>query len=361
VKKGLPIIPTQWQTARRTKLPIGFPTAAELAHLHSVFDEVAAHVAKRRNAALARTLFPAPRRVEAPPPRRLQVVIDRPRRGRRALAVYLQGNGKLRGWPGAASIQLRSVNRKITAVDTVELKATGLFRVRLSPRAPFTCTTYASIEATCPTSCDFKGSGCYAQTGYTRFAGIRLDRAAAGVSGDDVIREEATAIRAAFNGRQVPQDGARGGRDLRLHIAGDVSSAAGARLLGDAAEDWRRRGGGSVWSFTHRWSTIRRSAWGPAISVLASVEHPRQFAAARAQGYAPAIVVERFPNGGKSWRADGLKVIPCPAETTETTCSQCRLCLDRDLVKMNAAIAFAVHGRGTKLATAKLLQIRRRP
>jgi hypothetical protein len=35
--------------------------------------------------------------------------------------------------------------------------------------------------------------------------------------------------------------------------------------------------------------------------------------------------------------------------------------LDRDLVKMNAAIAFAVHGRGTKLATAKLLQIRRRP
>jgi hypothetical protein len=199
-EEGPPDHPDAVQTARRTKLPIGFPTAAELAHLHSVFDEVAAHVAKRRNAALARTLFPAPRRVEAPPPRRLQVVIDRPRRGRRALAVYLQGNGKLRGWPGAASIQLRSVNRKITAVDTVELKATGLFRVRLSPRAPFTCTTYASIEATCPTSCDFKGSGCYAQTGYTRFAGIRLDRAAAGVSGDDVIREEATAIRAAFTG-----------------------------------------------------------------------------------------------------------------------------------------------------------------
>src|SRR5262249_7514854 len=98
-----------------------------------------------------------------------------------------------------------------------------------------------------------KGSGCFAEAGFTRFMARRLDAAAEGLAADQVIAEEAQLIDAAFKGGRVPQDGARGGRDLRLHVGRDVGSALGARPLAGpsggrprGAGGWRApRGGGA--------------------------------------------------------------------------------------------------------------------
>ena len=95
--------------------------------------------------------------------------------------------------------------------------------------------------------------------------------------------------------------------------------------------------------YTHAWRDVDRSSWGPAVSVLASVEKPTDIPLARAHGYAPAIVVERHQSAA-AYELEGTRIIPCPAETRGATCVSCRLCLDRDLYAMRAGIAFAVHG-----------------
>ncbi len=82
------------------------------------------------------------------------------------------------------------------------------------------------------------------------------------------------------------------------------------------------------------------------ITVLASAEKPSEIEQAREKGYATALVVEEFLSE-KAFKIGGSKamVVPCPAETRRTTCADCRLCLDRDLLDMNVAIAFKLHGQ----------------
>jgi hypothetical protein len=192
------------------------------------------------------------------------------------------------------------------------------------------------------------------QSGATVGVARRQDEAARGYTALEVIREEVKLIDRAFH-RAVPQDGARGGRDLRLHVGGDVGCVEGAVLLGGAACRWRDRGGGAVWSFTHLWREIPRSAWGDAINVIASIETPENIEQARVAGYPAALVVSNLPSTRAfTLRGTTARIIPCPAETSgkatkRISCASCRLCVDRDLLAMNAAIAFEAHGPGARL------------
>jgi hypothetical protein len=77
------------------------------------------------------------------------------------------------------------------------------------------------------------------------------------------------------------------------------------------------------------------------------VEHVPDAELAWALGYAPAIVVPRFPST-KAFVLAGsdIRWTPCPAELKKATCATCRLCLDHT-DRMHAerrGIAFAVHG-----------------
>lgn len=256
---------------------------------------------------------------------------------------------------GAARFVPVSHNRKLAPIERIP---TGT-RPRPRTRGPFVSTTDVSIAATCNDACSFKGGGCFAEAGFTRFTARKLDAAARGLTADDVIAEEVRLIDAAFDSGPVPQDGARGGRDLRLHVGGDVGSARGAQLLAGAAGRWRDRGGGAVWSFTHAWRDVPRETWG-SISVLASLERPQDIEAARAAGYAAAIVVNEFPSD-KAFILPGssAKIVPCPAETRGKTCVECRLCLDADkLAKRNVAIAFEAHGPTARRVREVLVQQR---
>jgi hypothetical protein len=170
----------------------------------------------------------------------------------------------------------------------------------------------------------------------------RLDREAVrrGWSGIATIEAEVAKIDKLFV-RGVPQDGARGGRDLRLHVSGDAFSTTGAELLAGAADRWLSRGGGSVWTFTHLWRRIPRASWGP-ISVLASVETRIEAREAIELGYAPALTVQEHDGPHAISLGDGARAVPCVAQTRGITCVECRLCLD-NLVP-ERGITLALHG-----------------
>lgn len=219
-------------------------------------------------------------------------------------------------------------------------------------------STYASIKGSCPDTCSMKDNGCYAQGGHVAFTVRRLDAAAVESNQDtrDIARAEARAINNSFNGGQIPQDGARGGRDLRIHTAGDARTVSAVKELAKAATNWLLRGGGSAWSYTHAWSTVSRKFWGK-ISCLASIEKIEQAWEVRRQGYAPALVVATHPEDGKAWKdSTGHTWIPCPAQTqANKSCVDCRLCMNADALHSRVAgIAFAAHGFKTSAIQKRL-------
>lgn len=211
-------------------------------------------------------------------------------------------------------------------------------------------STYGSIKATCG-PCSLKDNGCYAQTGLTNIHTRRADRLAEGMTPLQAAREEKRLIQKAFKGGVIPQDGSKGGRDLRLHVAGDARTVGAAKQLAIAAKNWEDRKGGAVFSYTHAHAKVLRDHWG-AVSVLASVETGEEAEEAKLQGYAPAIVVDVHPKGAKVFTVDGSNTsfIPCPQQTMKAAgCTDCRLCMnDGRLKELNMGIAFALHGSGTK-------------
>lgn len=261
---------------------------------------------------------------------------------------------------GAVRVREASASRKLSPL-TYEVDRRG--RRRPVPTAPFCSSTYASIAATCSDGCPFKRDpvtgelgGCFAEAGFTGHLVRNLDRGAVelGLSGVDVALEEVRALERAFGYGPIPQDGYRGrGRDLRIHVSGDVADAESARLLGQAATAWKKRRGGTVWTYTHTWRQIPREAFGPDLQVLASCETREAVRHARVRGYAPALVVSQF-RSERAYESGGLRILPCPAETRGVTCVECRLCLDRDLLDLDLVIGFAIHGSARKRAEAAL-------
>jgi len=201
--------------------------------------------------------------------------------------------------------------------------------------------TYASIEKTCPKDCALKDESCYAQTAYVGIQVARLDKEASNLSALELAKMEAMAIDAAYGGGKVPA-----GRDLRIHVSGDSRTIAGSRLINSAVGRWKARGGNDAWSYSHSWKNVSRSNW-KNVSILASIDKVEDAELAKAQGYAPAIVVSEFKND-KTFTLPGsdVKWIPCPAQTKDNVaCTDCRLCMRSSyLENSNHGIAFAAHG-----------------
>lgn len=214
--------------------------------------------------------------------------------------------------------------------------------------------TYVSIKASCPTDCPLMGEGCYAELSFTGITSRRLDDKAAGFSPIQVAREEAKAIRNSYNGKKVPYN-----RSMRLHVAGDSRTITGTKIINKAIGDWKKRGGGDCWSYTHAWKHVPRSEW-KNVSMLASVSNIDEVSKAKEQGYAPAIVVEEHPDD-KVYQLNGsdVKWIPCVAQTRGVGCSDCKLCFNADrLLKDNMGISFAVHGVKKNIIKRRLALIK---
>lgn len=255
-----------------------------------------------------------------------------------------------------ALVIARAANRKLAPVDLLDV---GPGRKRPVAKPPYCSATYMPIAQTCPSSCTFKGKGCFASSGYSGRAVRRLEELARGKSELELAQAEALAIDR-LDRKGVALDGGRDGesrRDMRLHVSGDVTEASGLDVLTASVARWQARGGGAAWSFTHAWRTLPRERW-RTISILASIETAAQVEEARSRSYVPALTIREFPQGAKPFRIPGADTtfIPCPAETKGTTCVQCRLCLDREpyLHDANRGISFAVHGMAATAAKKRL-------
>ncbi len=202
--------------------------------------------------------------------------------------------------------------------------------------------TYVTINA-CPNTCQLKNNGCYASLGNVGIHVSRLDKNAEANNSTpmDAALQEANLIKNSFKGKSIPY-----GKHLRLHVSGDTTTKEGAKVLSEAIDGYKKRGGGLVWSYTHAHRTVPRSAWTKNISILGSVDSIEEVKKVRRKGYAPAIVVTHF-DSHKAFSIKGCKTkfIPCPAQTKENvTCVDCKLCMRADdLYERNYGIAFAAH------------------
>lgn len=205
--------------------------------------------------------------------------------------------------------------------------------------------TYAS-QATCPTSCTFRGSGCYAEYGLVGFETRQLN---ADAENRQLSALQIAGIEAAAISRLAPD-----GRALRLHVVGDCATDATARVVSSAADLFMQRGGGQAWTYTHGWRDVERASWGQ-VSVLASCETAEDVRAGHDRGYAAAVVLPEHGPAGR-YDVDGVSIVECPQQTREDiTCADCRLCQRADYLQdSRTVIGFVVHSGGTKKARAAI-------
>jgi hypothetical protein len=208
--------------------------------------------------------------------------------------------------------------------------------------------TYVSIQRSCSDHCPLKAGGCYAKTGNVGMHSARMDREAANLTSMQLAQNEAASIDASPTRSKI----------LRLHVSGDCSTPETASIVAAAANRWKNRCGGKVWTYTHSWREVNRSVW-KGVSILASVHTVREAVAALKRRYAPAIIVGEFASP-QAFQMPGSRItwIPCPAQSMPEkgiTCDKCQLCLNAErLAKNYQGIAFKAHGSGKNLAKRHL-------
>ena len=205
-----------------------------------------------------------------------------------------------------------------------------------------TSATYVSQQS-CPSSCRLRTKGCYANYHLVGLTTRRLNEQAADLDAVTLAENEASAIRSLT-----------GKRPLRLHVVGDCSTDAAARIVSNAADEYRAKDNAPVWAYTHAWRDVARESWN-GVSVLASCESVAEVKEAMAKGYGTAMVVAEH-SGHAAKAVDGIKMLPCPSQTGKSeSCVTCKLCFDADrLRETSTVICFEVHGAGWKQAQTAL-------
>jgi hypothetical protein len=259
-------------------------------------------------------------------------------RGRRSRRVRLFAvGGKVDPTALAAVVALKN------AVNAERDEPTGVLLQRASGNTKLgeAAATYVARQS-CPADCRFRGAGCYAEFDNTGTHWRRASRGGEGLTPLRLAENEAALI------RRTPAD-----RHLRLHVAGDSATDEGTRVLAAACMNYMYRGGQFVWTYTHAFRTVDRSAWG-SVSVLASCESADDVRDAWGRGYAAALTVDLF-HSRRAYTMDGVRVVPCPAQTAGRTCTDCRLCFDDARLRdRRLVIGFETHGSGKGYADAAL-------
>lgn len=214
--------------------------------------------------------------------------------------------------------------------------------------------TYVS-QASCPKTCPFIDDGCYANYGNTGIHTRRLNKSTI-TDAATLAQTEADLITAASWGKGNPGKLASVNQALRLHVVGDSVTVKGTKALSDATKHWLDLIG-QVWTYTHAWRKVARRHW-QGISVLASCERATDAILAMQRGYAAALVVAQHPTDGRAFKVHDLTIIPCPNQTRNVTCRECKLCWkDQWLLATRSVIAFAAHGVKRNTVKAKLTEL----
>lgn len=134
---------------------------------------------------------------------------------------------------------------------------------------------------------------------------------------------------------------------LRLRISGDQPDQESLeKVTRPAAERYHAKRKQPVWTYTHNWRNIEPDSWG-VISALASVHSMKELRAARAKGYAAALLLPEAK--AKGWKDGDEYLVQCPGEWKGMLCIDCKLCWKKQLLQeKNVSIVFTPHGQREK-------------
>ena len=204
-------------------------------------------------------------------------------------------------------------------------------------------TTTRTERPSCPTTCPFYGSGCYATLGRERIQWDRLNRHETGVIWDEFIAQ----IR-----RIVPN-----GMLWRHNTAGDLLHNDGNIDYLKLKQLINANKGKKGFTYSHHVLNEHnvialQNANGLGFTVNASCESVEEADRVMTQYDIPAVAVVVSTESRRFFRTEsGRKVVTCPAAVHpgKVTCATCGLCqrADRDFI-----IAFPAHGAAKRKVDA---------
>ena len=200
----------------------------------------------------------------------------------------------------------------------------------------------------CPVTCELKGNGCYAETGPLK---LHWDKVSQGPYVDKPRGEDLFEFCDAL--RSLPE-----GSCFRHNQAGDLPHLSGfinykaLELITAACAEKKL----IAWTYTHHKVDnshnveVIEKANRDGLTVNISAHSQDHAAAMHKQGLPSVCIVPRGETR-KHWEHDGVKFLVCPAQTSNKTCSECKLCA---IVERSCVILFKAHGAQAKKVEATI-------
>jgi hypothetical protein len=203
-------------------------------------------------------------------------------------------------------------------------------------------------QDSCPSDCPLATSGCYAKSGPLK---LHWDKVSQGPMSKQARGTDLMSFCDSL--RALPD-----GSCFRHNQAGDLPHVNGLinahalELITDACAERSL----VAWTYTHHKVDnmnnvimIKRSnKVGLTVNVSA---HSQDHAAACHKQGLPSVCIVPRGETRKNWEHDGVKFLVCPAQTSEKTCSECKLCAISD---RSCVVAFKAHGTQAKKVEATI-------
>ena len=204
-------------------------------------------------------------------------------------------------------------------------------------------------QSSCPVTCELRGNGCYASSGPLK---LHWDQVSLG---DQAPKPRGVDLSTFCDSLRLLPDGS----PFRLNQAGDLPHNNGVidydalKAITKACADRSL----VAWTYTHHniknpLNKLRvRVATKKGLTVNISAPSQQQAADNHKQGLPSVCIVPRGETR-KNWEHDGVKFLVCPAQTSEKTCSECKLCAISD---RSCVVAFKAHGTQAKKVESTIL------
>ena len=203
-------------------------------------------------------------------------------------------------------------------------------------------------QDSCPSDCALKGNGCYASTGPLK---LHWDKVSQGPMSKQARGTDLMSFCDSL--RALPD-----GSCFRHNQAGDLPHNDGLinvhalRLITEACSERNL----VAWTYTHhntnkapnKLAILQANKQGLTVNISA---HSQQHAAHYHKQGLPSVCIVPRGETRKNWEHDGVKFLVCPAQTSEKTCSECRLCAIAD---RSCVVAFKAHGTQAKKVEATI-------
>jgi hypothetical protein len=137
---------------------------------------------------------------------------------------------------------------------------------------------------------------------------------------------------------------------MRLHVSGDFmyKGQLDRNYLAAVVEGARKRPDITFYGYTHVWRHINRSEWNfpRNFTLNASCDDADALAQAKSLGWDATTVVPH----DVEWKRRG-NVVVCPAQTSNMSCIECKLCMRSE---RKFTVAFLAHGNGKKKVSRRV-------